>query len=61
MADAGVKRKQPLTDEQEEEEEERMEAAVELVAEMQLTAEQLKVGGLPTSPAAPRSHSTAST
>lgn len=30
-------------DQGEEEEEERMEAAVELVAEMQLTAEQLKV------------------
>lgn len=43
---AGVKRRQPLTDEQEEEEEERTEAAVELVAEMQLTAEQLKVSVL---------------
>ncbi|KAK9821246.1 hypothetical protein WJX74_000565 [Apatococcus lobatus] len=44
LAARGVKRKQPLTDEQEEEEQERMEAAVELVAEMQLTAEQLKSG-----------------
>lgn len=42
----GRRGEEELTEEEEEEERERQEAAIEVVAEMQLTAEQLKASTL---------------
>ena len=44
---ADRRKSEELTEEEEEEEEERRQAAVEVVGEMQLTAEQLKVTPYP--------------
>lgn len=45
---ADRRKSEELSEEEEEEEEERRQAAVEVVGEMQLTAEQLKVTPYPT-------------